>query len=224
MKTIPGFTVAAEQLAEVARWSYRNGWAPATSTNYSVRLPNEAMPALCAITSSGVDKEHLGTEHVLAIDHQGRPVTDTQLIPSAETALHLMLYRTMHAGAVLHTHSLAATLLSQRTGEQGHLLLSGWELLKGLEGIDTHECTVQLPVFPNAQDIPRLATLIESTLTAAPASYGFLLAGHGLYVWGRDLAEAKRHLETFEFILQCELEIRRHGYTSSAGPAYVSHR
>jgi methylthioribulose-1-phosphate dehydratase len=223
MDGAPDFPQYAEQVAEVARWAARNGWAPATSTNYSVRLPADAAPTLCAISSSGVDKGTLEPRHILPVDAQGRPLGHSTLTPSAETALHLMLYRTTDAGAVLHTHSLAAALLSQAAREQGHITLSGWELLKGLDGVTTHDCDVVLPVFPNSQDMPKLAALIEAHLVAAPPSYGFLLAGHGLYVWGKDLPTAKRHLEVFEFLLQCEREVRSHGYLTSARSIYMPH-
>ncbi|MEK7235992.1 MAG: methylthioribulose 1-phosphate dehydratase [Nitrospirota bacterium] len=201
------FKVFADQLADIARWAYRKGWAPATSTNYSVRLPEHATPAFCVITSSGVDKETIDPDRVLAVDRLGVPVNGCTLKPSAETPLHVMLYRAMGAGAVLHTHSMAAALLSRSAGESGCLKLSGWELLKGLDGIETHDCEVVLPVFPNSQDIPALADHIESHLPRTQPCYGFLLAGHGLYAWGKDLMTAKRHLEVFEFLLQCEREV-----------------
>jgi methylthioribulose-1-phosphate dehydratase len=208
--------VFADQLADIAQWAYRKGWAPATSTNYSVRLPEHAAPAFCAITSSGVDKETFDPDQVLAVDRIGLPVNGCTLQPSAETLLHVMLYHATGAGAVLHTHSLAAALLSRSAGEGGYLKLSGWELLKGFDGVETHDCEVVLPVFPNSQDIPALASHIKTRLPHTQPCYGFLLAGHGLYVWGKDIATAKRHLEVFEFLLQCEREVRSHGYPANA--------
>jgi methylthioribulose-1-phosphate dehydratase len=210
------FKIFADQLADIARWAYRKGWAPATSTNYSMRLPEHAAPAFCAITSSGVDKETFDPSQVLAVDLTGMPVNGCTLKPSAETLLHVMLYRVMGAGAVLHTHSLAAALLSRSTEEQGCLKFSGWELLKGFDGIESHDCEVILPVFPNSQDIPALASHIEARLPHTQPCYGLLLAGHGLYVWGKDLTTAKRHLEAIEFLLQCEREVRSHDYPANA--------
>jgi methylthioribulose-1-phosphate dehydratase len=191
------------------------GWAPATSTNYSVRLPNDAAPAYCAITSSGVNKGTIEVKHILAIDQHGRPIDADGLKPSAETPLHLLLYRTMDAGAVLHTHSLPAALLSQLARDEGQVLISGWELLKGLSGIDTHEVEISLPVFPNSQDMQALSARVEQSLSTKRACYGFLLAGHGLYVWGKDLPEAKRHLEVLEYLLQCQQEVTRHGHSAN---------
>ncbi|TKB65289.1 MAG: methylthioribulose 1-phosphate dehydratase [Nitrospira sp.] len=212
----PDFKRIAEQLVQTARWSSAMGWAPATSTNYSVRLPDNAAPAYCAITSSGVDKGSIEVEHILAIDQQGKPIDAEGVQPSAETPLHLLLYRAMGAGAVLHTHSLSAALLSQLARDEGQVRLTGWELLKGLRGIDTHEAEISLPVFPNSQDMQALSSHVEQSLSKERACYGFLLAGHGLYVWGKDLSEAKRHLEVLEYLLQCQREVTRHGHPANS--------
>lgn len=211
----PDFKMVAEQLVQIARWASRMGWAPATSTNYSVRLPDAAAPAYCAITSLGVDKATIEVEHILSIDQHGNPIDVDGLKPSAETPLHLLLYRMMGAGAVLHTHSLPAALLSQLARDEGQVLLSGWELLKGLSGIDTHEVEISLPVFPNSQDMQALSRCIEQSLSRERARYGFLLAGHGLYAWGKDIPEAKRHLEVLEYLLQCQREVTLHGHSAN---------
>jgi methylthioribulose-1-phosphate dehydratase len=215
MTRYPDFKMLAEQLVQTARWASRMGWAPATSTNYSVRLPDDAAPAYCAITSSGVDKSTIEVEHILAVDQHGSPIDADGLTPSAETPLHLLLYRTMGAGAVLHTHSLPAALLSQLARDEERVLLSGWELLKGLSGIDTHDVEISLPVFPNSQDMQALSTRVEQALSKKRSCYGFLLAGHGLYAWGKDVPEAKRHLEVFEYLLQCQREVTRHGHSAN---------
>ena len=191
------------------------GWAPATSTNYSVRLPDDAAPAYCAITSSGVDKGSIEVEHILATDQHGRPIDAEGPKPSAETPLHLLLYRTMGAGAVLHTHSLSAALLSKLAHYEGQIRLTGWELLKGLRGIDTHDTEIILPVFPNSQDMRTLSTHVEQSLSKKQSCYGFLLAGHGLYAWGKDITEAKRHLEVYEYLLQCQREVTLYGHSAN---------
>lgn len=216
MGTSENFKPFADQVADTARWAARKGWAPATSTNYSVRLPADAAPAICAITASGIDKDHLDSDAVIAIDGDGHPLYGSHLRPSAETPLHLMLYRRANVGAVLHTHSIAGALLSRWVEATGFVTFSGWELLKGLEGIDRHDCDVTVPVFPNSQDMTGLAAHIEPRLPTTEPCYGFLLAGHGLYVWGKTLVDAKRHLEVFEYLLQCEREVRSHDYPAGA--------
>lgn len=129
---------------------------------------------------SGVDKESISIHDILTVDTEGCPVGDSGLQPSSETLLHTMLYRSVEAGAVLHTHSLAAAILSKLAGGHDHLVLSGWELLKGLNGVETHETDVVLPIFPNSQSIQSLSASIEPCLKRDKPFYGFLLAGHGI--------------------------------------------
>jgi methylthioribulose-1-phosphate dehydratase len=129
------------------------------------------------------------------------------LRPSAETLLHTALYKRFpEAGAVLHTHSVNATVLSRLA--EGQLLFQDYELLKAFAGVDTHETSIIVPIFPNDQDIPRLAARVDSWMDTHPPIHGYLIAGHGLYTWGRTMAEALRHIEAFEFLFQCELTMQ----------------
>ncbi|HEX9835646.1 MAG TPA: methylthioribulose 1-phosphate dehydratase, partial [Alphaproteobacteria bacterium] len=126
---------------------------------------------------------------------------------SAEAPLHVSLYRRDPAiGAVLHVHSVSATLASLRHAANGEIALAGYEMLKALAGIATHEASVAVPIFANDQDVPALAQRIEARLTGSAGEVGYLIAGHGLYTWGRTVAEARRHVEAFDFLLTCELE------------------
>jgi len=196
---------AAEIVSNVRELSAL-GWTPATSSNFSLRL--DAQHA--AITSSGKDKGKLESADIMVVDLDGRPVGST-LKPSAETLLHTQLYR--HApeiGCVLHTHSHNQTVASRLFAPQGHVRLEGYELLKAFRGNETHEMAIEVPVFPNSQDMPALAALVQARLDAGPL-WGYLIDGHGLYAWGRDMAEARRHLEAFEFLFACELDLRRLG-------------
>jgi methylthioribulose-1-phosphate dehydratase len=182
------------ELVDVVRRLHARGLAPGTSGNFS---------AVCdrglAITASGVDKGRLDESQLVVVDRDGRVVAGTGA-PSAETALHLELVRSRGAGAVLHVHSVWNTLLSRRFGDE--LALTGLEMLKGLRGVTTHEHREVVPILANAQDMARLAGEVRGVLAAHPACHGFLLAGHGLYTWGADLAEAHRHVEIFEFLFE----------------------
>jgi methylthioribulose-1-phosphate dehydratase len=185
---------------ELAAW----GWTPATSSNFSMRLDE----AHAAITVSELDKGRLTEEGVMVVDLDGRPVA-TEQRPSAETVLHTRLYRRdAEIGCVLHTHSLVQTVASRVFAPSGGARLEGYELAKAIAGSTTHEAVIELPVLANSQDMPAMAGQVEALLDAGPLS-GYLIAGHGLYAWGRDLAEARRHLEAFEFMLACELDLRR---------------
>ncbi|MBA2591706.1 MAG: methylthioribulose 1-phosphate dehydratase [Pseudomonadota bacterium] len=194
----------AGEIVTAARELAARGWTPATSSNFSMRLDE----AHAAITVSGLDKGRLTEDGVMVVDLDGRPVA-TEQRPSAETVLHTRLYRRdAGIGCVLHTHSLLQTVASRVFAPSGGVRLEGYELAKAIAGTTTHETVIELPVLANSQDMPATAGQVEALLDAGPLS-GYLIAGHGLYAWGRDLAEARRHLEAFEFMLACELELRR---------------
>lgn len=193
------FNAQAQALMEAGRWLYGQGWVPATSGNFSARVDD----ANLAVTVSGRHKGALGPEDIMAIDADGNPRVPG-LRSSAETLLHVGLYRRFaEVGAVLHTHSVNATVLSRRCGDV--LVLEDYELLKAFDGVETHAASVIVPVFDNDQDIPRLAAQVEAYLASAPDTHGYLIRGHGLYTWGRDVAAALRHVEAFEFLFQCEM-------------------
>jgi len=154
-------------------------------------------------------KGELGAEDFLVVDLDGQVRSEGKK-PSAELPLHLQLYRRDESlGAVLHTHSLNATLLSRLHRDE--LVLEGYEVLKALQGIQSHEARVVVPVFANDQDVPRLAARVQEYMAEHPGLHGYLISGHGFYTWGRSVAEASRHIEAFEFLFACELELRRLG-------------
>lgn len=197
----------AAQIAEAGRELAARGWTPATSSNFSVR----ADATHVAITVSGRDKGRLGVDDVMLVDLEGHALGTTHR-PSAETLLHTQLYaRDPRVGAVLHTHSRNQTIASRLYAPQREIRLEGYELLKAFAGFDTHERVLVVPVFANSQDMVELAQRVEGWLDATPTAYGYLIDGHGIYAWGRDMSEAKRHLEAFEFLLDCELELKRLG-------------
>jgi methylthioribulose-1-phosphate dehydratase len=179
------------------------GWTPATSSNFSRRLDGRH----AAITVSGRDKGRLTEADIMVVDFDGKAVGSDNR-PSAETLLHTQLYRRYpDIGCVLHTHSRTQTVASRLYASQGFVRFEGYELQKAFAGNTTHEGAMDVPVFANTQDMPELAAWVEAKLDAQPM-WGYLIDGHGLYAWGRDMAEARRHLEAFEFLLGCELELR----------------
>jgi len=180
---------------------HRRGWCDGTGGNFSCVLRHEPLELLMA--PSGVDKGLVAPDDLITVDGDGQ-LLDGSGKPSAETLLHLAIVKNRGAGAVLHTHSQAATLLSKLacpSGESaGWIKLTGLEMLKGLEGIKSHDEEVKIPVLTNDQDLKRLSTAAEPVLSEAP--HGLLIAGHGLYAWGANLEGAKRHLEILEFLLE----------------------
>ncbi len=190
--------VAAE-LAGIGRRFYARGWVLGTSGNFSAVLSPK--PLRLAITASSVHKGFLDSSHILEVDERGS-VRRGKLKPSAETLLHLEIVRARGARAILHTHSVWSTMLSDLHANAGGLAISGYEMLKGLEGVTTHEHREWIPIVPNDQDLPRLAQEVRKTLERETAAHAFLLHRHGLYTWGRTLSEAERHIEILEFLFE----------------------
>jgi methylthioribulose-1-phosphate dehydratase len=186
-------------LAAAGRDFYGRGWVSGTSGNFSAVAGRDPLRLL--ITASGLDKGALTPEHFLEVDGRGE-VLSGRGRPSDETRLHLTVVRVRGAGAVLHTHSVWSTLLSQAFAREGRVLIEGFEMLKGLAGVRTHEHREALPVIENSQDMGVLSRSLEEALTKDPDAHGVLLRRHGLYTWGRDLAEARRHVEILEFLLE----------------------
>jgi methylthioribulose-1-phosphate dehydratase len=179
------------------------GFTPATSSNFSMRLDDRH----AAITVSGRDKGCLCEDDIMVVDFDGQPVATSQR-PSAETLLHTQLYKRFpDIGCVLHTHSLNQTLASRLFAGAGHVRFEDYELIKAFRGQDTHEVAMDVPVLPNNQHIPTLAAQVDALLDNP--LWGYLIEGHGLYAWGADMADARRHLDAFEFLLTCELEMRK---------------
>jgi methylthioribulose-1-phosphate dehydratase len=206
MSAIPlkNYEDEAQALVSVGHEAFARGWVPATSGNFSVRLGADEL----AITVSGRHKGRLTAADIMRVDGNGKPLDNKR--PSAETFLHVGLYRRFpEVQAVLHTHSVNATVLSRLV--DGELVLEEFEVLKAFRGVDTHKASVVVPVFGNDQDIQALASRVDDYLGSHGPIPGYLIAGHGLYTWGSSLNEAMRHLEAFEFLFQCELEMRRAG-------------
>ncbi|HMU90707.1 MAG TPA: methylthioribulose 1-phosphate dehydratase [Pseudomonadales bacterium] len=191
----------AERLVETVRFFAENGHCPATGGNFSLRSGDRVL-----ITASGVDKRSLTRAQLLGLTLDGQLCAPGK--PSAETELHLALYRAdADIGAVLHIHSVAATVLS-RLIDGDTLPLHGYEMQKAISGIDSHQQTLLLPLVDNSQQMACIAEQIERQWSTAQRAHAVLVRGHGLYAWGHDLAAARRHLEGWEFLLQCELNRR----------------
>lgn len=193
----------AQQIIEAGRFLYSRGWSPATSSNYSVRLANDQ----ALLTVSGKHKGLLELDDVLATDLAGNSLEPGKK-PSAETLLHTQLYRCKpEVGAVLHTHSVNATVLS-RLSLSDSLVFADYELQKAFAGVTSHETQVLVPIFDNDQDIARLAAKVQPWLDQHPECVGYLIRGHGLYTWGAQMSDALCQVEAFEFLFECELKVR----------------
>jgi methylthioribulose-1-phosphate dehydratase len=190
----------SEELAEAGQEFYRRGWVLGTSGNFSALLARK--PLRVCVTASGLEKGKLDETNFLELDD------DAEILqgfgkPSAETLIHLTIYRFLpKARSILHTHSVWGTILSDHFFEQGAIQIEGYEMLKGLTGVKTHEHSERVPIVENSQDYVALAHVIENVIRDNPDIHGIYLRRHGLYTWGESVSEARRHVEIFEFLFE----------------------
>ena len=197
------FEKEIDALREIGNQFHTRGWSLGTSSNYSVVTRREPLELL--ITASGKDKGRLLQHDFVRVDGEGLPTVIEQPKASAETLLHIAIAEQPEVGAVMHTHSIWGTLLSDLYFKDSGFGIEGYEMLKGLAGVTTHEHAEWVAVFDNTQDIPALAEQVRQCLKnpQPPIQHGFLIRRHGLYTWGHDVDEAKRHIEIFEFLFEC---------------------
>jgi methylthioribulose-1-phosphate dehydratase len=194
-----------ELMVSIIKGINAKGWSPATSTNYSYR-ENENNVTFY-ISKSGIDKQNFTASDFMEVTLDGQP-TETYLgiKPSAETLIHCYLYKNYPTTkCILHTHSLSSNILPVLI-KKTKIPFSDYEIIKGIRGNSTHETTVHLPVFENSQNMEEFCTLLANRNNEL-INFGFLIFKHGIYTWGDSMAEAKRHLETWEFLLQAELTL-----------------
>ncbi len=204
------FVETASMIASIARRFYARGWLLGTSGNLSAVVRSE--PLHLAMTPSGVDKGELTPEQMLLIDENIDVISEQKGKPSDESPLHVTIVKKRSAGAVLHTHSVWNTILSDLFAAEEGIAIEGYEMLKGLQGIRSHQHREWLPIIENSQHMGQLAETIANVLERYPDAHGFLLRQHGLYTWGADLRQARRHVEILEFLLETlgrTLEIRK---------------
>lgn len=203
---LPTYREATTRLAEIGRRFYDRGWVLGTSGNFSAVVSRR--PLKLAITSSAAHKGRLSGAQFLQIDAQGEAIGAATRArshpprPSAETRLHLEVVDFRGAGAVLHTHSVWSTILSDRHANARGLAIEQFEMLKGLDAVATHAHREWIPIVPNDQDMTRLARDARQALSDHPSSHAFLIERHGLYTWGATLDEAERHVEILEFLFE----------------------
>jgi methylthioribulose-1-phosphate dehydratase len=196
------YSVERAALRSIGRMFHQRGWSLATSSNYSVVVSGDPLRLL--LTASGKHKGELTDHDFVVVNEHGEAVEPGRPKPSAETLLHCVLAKLPGVGSVLHTHSVWGTVLSDVHFPAGKLVIEGYEMLKGLEGFQSHERRLEIPIFENTQDIPALAAELNDWLFDANStlSHAFLIRRHGMYTWGRNADEARRHVEALEFLFE----------------------
>ncbi|HWE83978.1 MAG TPA: methylthioribulose 1-phosphate dehydratase [Terracidiphilus sp.] len=196
-------------LCALAHECARRGWVPGTAGNFSVR---DTESGAIFISRSGLDKGQMTPTDLLMLNAEGR-VLEGEGKPSAEAGLHVVLYqRRPQARAIAHVHTICNTLLSARCAAAGQVDIEGYELLKGLAGVETHQHCERVPVIANSQNYGVVAEELRAALDEHSTAHGVLLSGHGLYTWGTSVAETRRHLEALEFLFEVECRRRMGGW------------
>ncbi|WP_457625094.1 methylthioribulose 1-phosphate dehydratase [Persephonella sp.] len=188
---------AVNVLNEIKVKLYNRGWFPATSGNLSYKLHDD--PLYFAITSSGKDKGTVTHEDVIFVDKDAKPIEKTRLKPSAETKIHSGIYQKTDAGMIIHIHTVNNNFVSQVFFEDGYVPLKDMEMIKALD-IWEENAFVKVPIIENIFDLDKLAQ--EAIKSVNPEIPGLLIRNHGIYAWGRNEFEAKRHIEAFEFMFE----------------------
>ena len=200
-----------KKLANLVRVMNSLGHNPATSGNYSLR--SKTSPEIALVSESGIDKSKFTEDNFLPLYISNREMHEdykpSGRKSSDETDIHLTIYQITKANCVLHSHILDSLLFADLFPEKQFATIKNLELLKGFKGIKTHELEINIPIFDNTQDIRTLAETVKPAILSQPNSYGLLLRGHGIYVWGDTVEEAKRHLEVFEYIFKYYLNSNR---------------
>jgi methylthioribulose-1-phosphate dehydratase len=191
-----------EELAKVIRDYNLKGWSPATSTNYSFKDELNQI----WVSRSGVDKSEFKSDDFIKINSSGEAMEElTNIRPSAETLIHCFIYQMFpETKVILHSHGVNPVLVSSI--EKSEVSFEGFEIQKGFEGQKTHLNRITIPIFENSQEM----TLFEKELVykqSQLSNHCFIIRKHGTYAWGKSLFEAKRHLETLDYLCECKLKM-----------------
>jgi methylthioribulose-1-phosphate dehydratase len=191
-----------EELAKVIRDYNLKGWSPATSTNYSFKDELNQI----WVSRSGVDKSEFKSDDFIKIDSRGEAIEEyLNIKPSAETLIHCFIYQMFpETKVILHSHGVNPVLVSSI--EKSEVSFEGFEIQKGFEGQKTHLNRITIPIFENSQEM----TFFEKELVykqSQLSNHCFIIRKHGTYAWGKSLFEAKRHLETLDYLCECKLKM-----------------
>ena len=201
-------------LSELKKELTSRNWFPATSGNISIKVSHEPLTFL--ISASGKDKTKTTPDDFLLVDHQGKPVLETELHPSAETILHTHIYNHTSAGCVLHVHTTDNNVITNLYNEE--VILRNQEIIKALD-IWEESAIIRIPIIENDAHIPSLGEEFKKHIQED--SGAVLIRNHGITVWGRDSLDAKKRLEAYEFLFQFHIKLLSiQGGVSSGANSY----
>jgi methylthioribulose-1-phosphate dehydratase len=192
-----------EELASIKAELARRDWFPGTSGNLSIKLNDD--PTTILVTASGKDKSKQTTEDFILINDSGKPITETNAKVSAETGLHLEVYKRTNAGCCLHVHTIDNNIISELFGDEGQVVLRNQELIKAFNIWD-QGAQISVPIIENIADLQELAINFGNAIN--PQVPAVLIRNHGITAWGKNGFEAKKHLEAFEFLFSYQVKLQ----------------
>ncbi|WP_420491377.1 methylthioribulose 1-phosphate dehydratase [Neobacillus drentensis] len=193
------------ELADVKDELANRDWFMGTSGNLAIKVSDH--PLHFFVTASGKDKRKRTDEDFLLVDEFGHPVEQTHLKPSAETLLHVEIYRKTNAGCSLHVHTIDNNVISEIYGDQGEVTFKGQELIKAFDMWE-EDATLKIPIIRNDAHIPTLAAKFSEQISGDTGAV--LIRNHGITVWGKTAFEAKKILEASEFLFRYQLRLLEH--------------
>lgn len=205
------------ELAEIKDELASRNWFPGTSGNLSIKVSDSPLTLL--VSTSGKDKYKRTMEDFLLVDQEGRTIEPTALKPSAETRIHLEVYRKTDAGCCLHVHTVDNNVISELYADQGAITFRNQELIKAF-GIWEEDGEITVPIVENIADLTRLAKRVAEVIR--PETKAVLIRNHGVTVWGKSGFEAKKHLEALEFLCSYHLKMLMHQPSRHVEPTLTS--
>jgi methylthioribulose-1-phosphate dehydratase len=208
-------TPIPDLICELCRLFYGLGWVSGTGGGISIRGAEGIF-----IAPSGVQKERMQPEDIYLLDGDAldravvrRAPTNPALKISECRPLFFNAYRQRGAGAVIHSHSIWALLaarLFSPDGRAGELRCQGVEMQKGLRGVGCFD-TLRVPIIANTAREAELTDSMAAAMDAYPDVDAVIVAGHGVYVWGRDWVQAKTQAECYDYLFRALVEAHRMG-------------
>jgi methylthioribulose-1-phosphate dehydratase len=193
------------ELADIKDELAERDWFMGTSGNLAIKVSDKPLQFL--VTASGKDKRKRTEEDFLLVDEFGSAVEENHLRPSAETLLHVEIYRKTNAGCSLHVHTIDNNVISEVYGNQGEVTFKGQELIKAFNKWE-EDAVLTIPIIKNHAHIPTLAS--EFSEHVEEDSGAVLIRNHGITVWGKNAFEAKKILEASEFLFKYQLRLLEH--------------
>jgi methylthioribulose-1-phosphate dehydratase len=194
-----------ELVCELCRHFYQLGWASGTGGGISLKEGGRIYMA-----PSGVQKERLRPEDIFVLNEEGgieeEPGQGAKLSECAPLFMHA--YQLRNAGAVLHSHSIHANLVTQLFKKT--FRIQGMEMQKGLQGYGAFD-TLEVPIIENTAHERDLADALSQAIRDNPKTHAVLVRNHGVYVWGRDWKQAKTQAECYDYLFEAAGRMKQLG-------------